>query len=296
MEPNPNTSASKFSFIILLAALGMMVAVTFMPKKQQPEEKKPAAAEQKKTPDAKPATEEPEVKTTKGGKLTPMGVLVKTAKNDEAIREYDVMISLQQPRTPKEAKDTEILEKIRETLHLYYKKRAANNPLRDTFRLESINGFNKCTDFCYTSSTAKVIVYRPGAPPLKLAAGDKRLPDVFKLGLHTVADDIVAKGKSGKYALSMIEESHSFMPDEPARPMYVIEMKLQGEERIVVFVDRKTFALRAVEMYTFNKKGKTEIDRYALSRRTAWSTVKTASHDASWYTRASNYKNRKCMR
>lgn len=299
MEQEPNTSATRFSFIILLAALGMMVAVTFMPKKQAPQQKKeaaPAVQKEAPIPDPKPAPQEPAVETEKGGKLTPMGVLLKTAELDETIREYEVTISLQQPRTPKEAKDAAVLEKIRETLKLYYKKHAADDPMRDTFRLDSIDGFNKCSDFCYTPGTGKVTVYRPGAAPIKLPPDDKRLVDLFKLGLHTVTDELAAKGKSGKYAVTMLEESHSFMPGEPAQPMYVVDMKRPDVERIVVFIDRKTFALRAVERYLFNKKGKTEIDRYALNRRTAWSPVIAVSHAESWYTRASDYKNRKCMR
>lgn len=301
MEQNPNTSASKFSFIILLAALGMMVAVTFMPKKQPPEEKKSAAAaEQQKTPAAEPAVREPEVKTTKGGKLTPAGVLVKTAKKYDAIAAYTVDFTLQQPRTPKESRDIETMEKLHESLRLHYKKRAKNDPLRDAIRLEAIDGFNKCTDLGYAPGTGKVTVYRPGTAPLKLAPGDKRLGDFFKLGLHTTAADVESRARSGKYAVTMIEESHSFMPGERALPMYVIEMKRTQTDRIMVFVDKKSFALRAVDLYLYNKKGgKTETERFVLNRRMEWAPaapMPPASYDDSWYTRASNYKNRNCMR
>ena len=295
----------KNGMTIMLVLLVATVAMMFMQKKnppQQPQEQKaqeqePAAKDQAGADDKDETSEKTDAKKKSKNEIGPEQVLEKVLAFYDKHPVYQVHFYMQQPHNAKEAKNLERLEKIREEFLLKYSKKADADPQKDYIRLDGMHGYNRCTDVGYSPEEKQAMAYHSTGTPMKLPPGDKRLGDFFKTGMHMVARDVVSMLEHSDYKTVMKLETHSFPPLNKDAKYYVLTMTRPQEKRVVTYVDSKTFEITAQEIMKYNRKGKTESDKYPLKTRRVWFGFQSIKEpDKKVFTGISRYESRKCMR
>jgi hypothetical protein len=321
MEEKQPVDWKQMVIMTVLIGVTAWAAMNFMSKQQrQPlPDKKPAATEKDKKAEAAPASREsaPARKaneekaalaqpaapaesdeTAPPAEGSPRSVIEKTVALYDSMDAYSVEFHLTQPRQPKDATNPDALERLRETYHLDWKKTALNAPDRDWFRLTGVHGFNKCTVAAFLPDEQKFRVFHPHGKTVTVPAGDPRMTGLYETGAHVVARHIQRLIADSQNAVQMKKESMRLPGKDEAADYYAFTITKKDDSREIAAVNADTGALELHEMHSFNKKGKTESQRYRLARRTVWFDLRTQAkpHAADWYTAKPDFKKLNCSR
>lgn len=180
---------------------------------------------------------------------------------------YEVKFYLQQPKTQKEADDSDKMGKLRETYHLLY-KRGANLPAGDRIRLEGVVGSNQKTIVVFPDKNGRVTVYRPKAAPLETPREDKRMVDFFKTDMKLFASDLLDTAKDPK-SNKMIEEAPCKIQDSiDSKGCFKISLTMQVDKK-VAYINKNGYSIERYE-YLLNRKNRDGSDNYGLTWRMEW--------------------------
>lgn len=310
-QKKPNQMVQTLIMVVLVS-ITAWAAMTFTQNRNQAEYEKQAPATDAKEKSEKPQAPAASAPAAPGvaatvpdaslqapapAQDTPQYVIDESIGVYHDVDAYSATFQLLQPRNAKETGKPDVLKNLTETFHLAWKKNSENSPDKDSFRIEGVSGFNRCTVAGFSPDAQMFSVFHPKAKPMTVPAGDMRMRDLYETGIHVIAHNTRQLMLDPDTEVSLDKVTMRLTGRDQAREYFKITITKKDGAREVATINAQTFALEMHEVYHYNKKGKTDSQRYWLGRSIVWSEFKPGKpHGDDWYIRKPDFKKLQCSR